>query len=207
MRTRGSGLTKTLIASALALGALVPAAAQAARDGFYDGGLTLYAGPGHRYPEIMSRPGDGRVLIYGCARDFRWCDVSRGRFRGWADADELQIETRRGIRTVSEVGPRPDLPLIRFTFDTYWNDNYRNRDFYANRARWRDMDRDGIPNRFDRDRDGDGIRNSRDAMPNAPNADRRDRDRDGVPNQYDRDRDNDGVPNRWDDAPNNQWRN
>jgi hypothetical protein len=31
-----------------------------------------------------------------------------------------------------------------------------------------DRDRDGIPNRFDRDKDGDGVRDSRDAAPNNP---------------------------------------
>jgi len=44
----------------------------------------------------------------------------------------------------------------------------------ADRARWRDADRDGIPDRRDRvynprwDRDGDGIPNRRDPRPNRP---------------------------------------
>jgi hypothetical protein len=44
----------------------------------------------------------------------------------------------------------------------------------------RDLDRDGIPDRYDRDLDNDGRPNSRD----------RDRDGDGVPNRYDRRPDN-----------------
>jgi Ni/Co efflux regulator RcnB len=55
--------------------------------------------------------------------------------------------------------------------------------------RYRDRDRDGIPNQYDR----------------YDNRGMRDRDRDGVPNRYDRydnrgmrDRDRDGVPNRYD---------
>ena len=44
------------------------------------------------------------------------------------------------------------------------------------RHRGRDLDRDGIPDRYDRDLDNDGRPNSRD----------RDRDGDGVPNRYDR---------------------
>ena len=32
----------------------------------------------------------------------------------------------------------------------------------------RDRDRDGVPNRADRDRDGDGVRNSQDRRPDDP---------------------------------------
>jgi hypothetical protein len=76
-----------------------------------------------------------------------------------------------------------------------------------------DMDHDGIQNRYDRDRDGDGLRNARDPNPNRPNVvhARRvrlhgpngDLDRDGVRNRYDRDRDGDGIRNRFDRHPNN----
>jgi len=51
--------------------------------------------------------------------------------------------------------------------------------WYLQRHGWqrgyRDRDHDGIPNRYDHDRDNDGIRDGRD----------RDRDGDGVPNRYD----------------------
>jgi len=79
-----------------------------------------------------------------------------------------------------------------------------------------DLDRDGIQNRYDKDRDGDGIANARDPHPNVrdivrstrvarvdrfgPNGDI---DRDGIRNRNDRDRDGDGVPNRFDNRPNN----
>ncbi len=91
-------------------------------------------------------------------------------------------------RGTEHAGPRIALPMLTFSFDTYWHDNYRRSGFYRDRDRYRDFarrdqDRDGIPNRFDRDRDGDGIRNNRD-----------------------RDRDGDGVRNRNDLAPNNPRR-
>ena len=62
--------------------------------------------------------------------------------------------------------------------------------------RFRDRDRDGVPNRFDRDRNGDGRVDNR----------FRDRDRDGVPNRFDRDRDGDGIRNRFDNRPNQRFR-
>lgn len=71
-----------------------------------------------------------------------------------------------------------------------------------------DLDRDGIENRHDRDRDGDGIPNARDPRPNVPDRFARG-SRHG--NQYGmdvtpRDRDGDGVPNRRDRFPDNPRR-
>lgn len=51
------------------------------------------------------------------------------------------------------------------------------------RARRRDRDHDGIPDRYDRDLDNDGVHN-----------------------RHDRDRDGDGVRNRHDRAPDNRYR-
>jgi hypothetical protein len=76
----------------------------------------------------------------------------------------------------------------------------RNHRWELDRGEWRrDRDRDGIPNRYDRDR-GDGVPNRYD------DGRRGDQDRDGVPNRVDRDRDGDGVRNHRDDSPNNPWR-
>jgi hypothetical protein len=82
-----------------------------------------------------------------------------------------------------------------------------------------DMDHDGIQNRYDRDRDGDGIINSRDPNPNVPNVvhvkrvkrahlygPNGDLDRDGIRNRYDHDRDGDGIRNRNDRHPNHYSR-
>lgn len=63
----------------------------------------------------------------------------------------------------------------RSPYEARWyRDNYRHNYWNHRHSRaynmgWRDMDRDGVPNRYDRDRDGDGIRNARDPMPNIPN--------------------------------------
>lgn len=72
----------------------------------------------------------------------------------------------------------------------------------------RDRDHDGIPDRFDHDRYGNGIPDRRplNGRPGQVNP-RGDDDRDGVPNRIDRDRDGDGRPNRADSRPDNPRRN
>lgn len=63
------------------------------------------------------------------------------------------------------------------------------------RHHYRDQDRDGVPDRYDRDIDGDGIRNKKDARPNDPRSRPGERDWDG-----------DGVRNKYDDQPQNPYR-
>ena len=58
----------------------------------------------------------------------------------------------------------------------------RNRDGMDDRRGRRDLDRDGVPDRYDRDLDNDGIAN-----------------------RYDRDMDGDGVRNRRDRRPDNRY--
>lgn len=71
----------------------------------------------------------------------------------------------------------------------------------------RDRDRDGVPDRFERPRDGYyGDRGHERGGYDYKHGRRVDEDHDGVPNRYDRDRDGDGVPNRRDDRPDNPYR-
>jgi hypothetical protein len=71
------------------------------------------------------------------------------------------------------------------------------------RDRYRDEDRDGIPDSRDKDRDGDGIRNKYDSRPDDARHTRadRDRDHDGMPDRYDKDVDGDGIRNKRDARP------
>jgi hypothetical protein len=69
-----------------------------------------------------------------------------------------------------------------------------------------DLDHDGIQNRHDRDRDGDGIPNVSDPNPNRYNRSHvaryaHDMDHDGIADRSDRDIDGDRVPNRRDRHP------
>jgi len=185
---------KIRIAVPLLAAALLASAAADAATGYTTSRLTLRAGPGRDYPMIDTVSRNTRVTVHGCIDRFDWCDISRGRMRGWVDGDSLNVVYRGRRVGMMEYGPRIRLPIISFSFDNYWDTHYRRAAFYRDRDNWRerwrgwsagmrDQDRDGIPNRVDRDQDGDGVRNSRD-----------------------RDRDNDGTPNRRDDAPNNPGR-
>jgi len=197
-------LAATLFASAVAEAAV----------GYTTSRETMRAGPGRDYPAIDTIGRQTRITVHGCIDRFDWCDVSRGRTRGWIDGSSLVIPYQGRRVRVMEYGPRLQLPTLTFSFDTYWDSHYRRAGFYRDRDSWRDrsrnwtgrrdQDRDGIPNAFDRDRDGDGVRNNVDNRPNIPNrAAQADQDRDGVPNARDRDRDGDGRPNNRDDSPNN----
>ena len=182
-------LSRARLAAPFAVLALaIPAMAQAA-PGMTDSRVQLRAGPGYDYPRVTNLARNTRVNVHGCIRRYDWCDVSVRGIRGWMPADDLRLRYQGRVVRVPEYGPRIALPTLTFSFDTYWDDNYRRSNFYRDRDRWReqarrDQDRDGVPNRLDRDRDGDGVRNNRD-----------------------RDRDGDGTPNRRDDRPNDPRRN
>jgi hypothetical protein len=82
---------------------------------------------------------------------------------------------------------------------------------HAQYAPRQDLDHDGIQNRYDRDRDGDGIPNVSDPNPNRFNRTHvarygRDMDHDGIADRSDRDIDGDRVPNRRDRFPYNPRR-
>ena len=114
--------------------------------------------------------------------------------------------------------------------------HHRHGGWYMEPGRWNrhDRDRDGIPDRYERngyhhgyqsygqpmyaegyrhrDRDRDGIpdryeRRHRDTdRDGVPNRYDRDLDNDGVRNEHDRDRDGDGIRNRYDQRPSNPYR-
>jgi len=170
---------KMRIAVPLLAAAVLATAAAEAATGFTTERLTMRAGPGRDYPVIQTVSRNTRVTVHGCIQRYDWCDVSRGRARGWVDGDSLTVPYQGRRVRVMEFGPRIQLPMLTFNFDTYWDSNYRRASFYRDRDSWRerwrgwnnmrDQDRDGVPNRFDRDRDGDGRPNNRDNAPNNPN--------------------------------------
>jgi uncharacterized protein YraI len=105
----------------------------------------LRAGPAFDFPVVDSIPDDVRVTVHGCVRAYRWCDISWRDARGWVAGNELAYVDGGRRVTIVEYGPRVRLPIVAFSFDTYWDRHYRGRPFYGERTRWRTVwrDRDG----------------------------------------------------------------
>ncbi len=114
--------------------------------------LPLRAGPAGDFPVVDQVPADARVIVHGCVRAYRWCDISWRDAHGWARGDELAyLEGSRRV-SIIEYGPRVRLPIVAFSVDRYWDRYYRSRPFYSERARWRTVwgendRREGSPRR------------------------------------------------------------
>jgi uncharacterized protein YraI len=109
----------------------------------------LRAGPSFDFPVVDRIPADVRVNVHGCVRGYRWCDVSWRDARGWVPGNELAYLYDNRRVTIIEYGPRIGLPVVVFSFDTYWDRHYRSRSWYGDRARWRTVwrEREGIDKR------------------------------------------------------------
>nr|WP_246801880.1 SH3 domain-containing protein [Ensifer adhaerens] len=169
---------------------VAPAIAQAA-EGFATANVNMRSGPSTRYPAVSMIPVGESVEIHGCLADLPWCDVSFYGGRGWVAGRYVQADYRRNRVYVEPRYYRPlGIPTVVFQFDNYWDRNYRGRDFYRERDRWR-RGPDWVDDRRDR-RDWERQRE----------RDRRDWERERRSNQRDwerRQRDED----KWRD---DEWR-
>ncbi|QRY69854.1 SH3 domain-containing protein [Ensifer sp. PDNC004] len=130
---------KKFILRAAAVCALLvaPAIAQAA-EGFATANVNMRSGPSTRYPAVSMIPVGESVEIHGCLADLPWCDVSFYGGRGWVAGRYVQADYRRNRVYVEPRYYRPlGIPTVVFQFDSYWDRNYRGRDFYRDRDRWR----------------------------------------------------------------------
>ena len=143
--------------------------------------VSLRAGPAIDFPVVDAIPDNARVNVHGCVRAYRWCDVSWRDARGWVQGDDLSYLYQQSYVPIIEYGPRIGLPVVVFSFDSYWDRHYRGRPWYGERTRWRSSWRD---------RDG------RDGRPEQ----RPDR-REGKVERDGRDRKVDRTPDRTDDRP------
>ena len=115
--------------------AALPAAAIAAQA-YTTTAVNLRAGPDADYPLVRWVPEGTVVDVHGCLADYRWCDVEVYGDRGWMSASYLVYPYQNSAVPIVTYGAVIGVPLIGFTFDSYWHDHYRARPWYDSRHRW-----------------------------------------------------------------------
>ena len=133
-------MKKSLIAGALiALFSTLPSLAMAqSREAYTTRTTQMLAGPDFSFPTITHVSRNSDVYVYGCLRDWSWCDVRWRGERGWIDARDLKISRIRNNSEVYFLGSNSGFPIISFILGNYWNDHYRHRSWYRDMNRWRD---------------------------------------------------------------------
>ncbi|MEN3977131.1 hypothetical protein [Emcibacter sp. SYSU 3D8] len=131
-----SSLTAAAVIAATAITSAMPAHAV---PGHATPRLEIKAGPDDGYPTVATVRYDTRLEINGCLRNWRWCDVSTSRTRGWVHGRDIQVD--RGGRRL-DWGTPWGVPQSDFDFDSYWDRNYRGQEFYRQRNRWERFDPD-----------------------------------------------------------------
>lgn len=86
--------------------------------------VNVRAGPDSVFPAITWLNSQDIVQVQGCIEGFTWCDIVSGRTRGWVNAKYLR-----------NVFPSR-VPVVTFTVEAYWDEHFRNRRFYADKAQW-----------------------------------------------------------------------
>jgi uncharacterized protein YraI len=116
---------------------LAPSIAQAA-EGLATANVNMRAGPSTAYPAITVIPAGESIEIYGCLADVPWCDVEFYDGRGWVHGRYIQaLYQQRRVYVGPQYYRRLGIPVVVFSFGSYWDRHYRDRDFYRDRDRWR----------------------------------------------------------------------
>jgi uncharacterized protein YraI len=187
---------KCVVAAVLAAGAAFLPGAASAETGFTVESTELRAGPDYDYPTVRIVRGGRNLEIFGCLRDWSWCDVGYRSDRGWVDGRDIAVDYRGRRQGISNVAPYLGIGVLSFSFGNYWDNNYRGRPFYSERNRWErhyyDHHKSHWGPRPDR-RDWDN-RNRRDGR-DGNDRDRRDNDRSDNDRRDNDRRDNDRRDN------------
>jgi uncharacterized protein YraI len=115
--------------------AAAPLLAQA-EDAYVVADISLQAGPDSEYPSITDLAAGTPVSIQGCIDGWTWCDVVAGDDRGWVAGSFLEEDYDNQRVVVTDYGPRIGIPVVAFSLGVYWDQHYRNRNWYGERQRW-----------------------------------------------------------------------
>jgi uncharacterized protein YraI len=146
--TRGKALIALVALLAASLVTPPPANAAAARpNGYPVTNVNLRAGPGTYYPVIVVVPARSWISIRGCLADYAWCEVISAGNRGWMRSIYLQGWYQNHYYSLRDYAPRLGYPVVAFDVEPYWDQHYRDRPFYGQRARWGGTHGEGWTNR------------------------------------------------------------
>jgi len=131
-------IVRLAVLSAMVLATLSPAPAGAAArpNGYPITNVNLRAGPSTEYPVIVTVPTHAPISIRGCLGDYTWCDVIFDGNRGWMRSIYLKGWYQGYYYSLRDYAPRLGYPVVTFEIASYWDDYYRDRPFYTERAKW-----------------------------------------------------------------------
>lgn len=119
---------------ALALAGL-PAIAQAA-PAFITQPVNMRAGPDAGYPVVAVLQPGVQVNLSGCIDGWSWCDVNVNGYRGWVYGSYLQLPYQNRQVPIIGFGGQVGVPIITFSFGSYWDNHYRGQPWYNDRDRY-----------------------------------------------------------------------
>lgn len=130
-----------------------PLCASASHAGGYlayaESSINVRSGPSIRYPAVGLLSAGREMTVHGCLRRYTWCDVSTRQMRGWVLARNIRAVSggRRVYLSIQE--PSLDIPIVTYSLRSYWDDYYRDQDFYGDLDRWSHYDWEGSGSDFD----------------------------------------------------------
>jgi hypothetical protein len=85
---------------------------------------------------VAQVPPSAQLTVYGCVADYSWCDVGAPGLRGWVYGEYLDYPYQGTEMPIMTYGLQIGLPIVTFSFGTYWDHYYRGRPWYHDRDRW-----------------------------------------------------------------------
>ncbi|EXI69774.1 MAG: hypothetical protein AW08_00267 [Candidatus Accumulibacter adjunctus] len=98
--------------------------------------VNVRAGPEKNFPTVTWLLSGTRVTVHGCVANWRWCDVTAGRDRGWVYARFLSIPFDGRVVTILNGGPNLGLPQADFSLGEYWDAHYQRQHWFGRKAYW-----------------------------------------------------------------------
>ena len=119
---------------AVALAVCMPVVA--AETATTTGSVNVRSGPDRSMPTVTWLMSGTKVDVVGCVANWRWCDVTAGRERGWVYSRYLQVPFQGSAIVISNGGPNLGLPVTEFALGPYWDEHYPRRLFFSQKAKW-----------------------------------------------------------------------